>query len=74
MGGSDTANVRVVTHGLALVVSSPVGLGARLVNLDINKGYFACSSLVLYGIRLLAQASLGKLSTNERGASTILDQ
>ena len=30
--------------------------------------------LVLYGIRLLAQASLGKLSTNERRASTFLDQ
>ena len=30
--------------------------------------------LVLYGIRLLAQASLGKLSTNERRALTFLDQ
>ena len=29
---------------------------------------------VLYGIRLLAQASLGKLSTNESRASTFLDQ
>ena len=30
--------------------------------------------LVLYGIRLLAPASLGKLSTNESQASTSLDQ
>ena len=30
--------------------------------------------LVLYGIRLLAPASLGKLSTNEIRASTFLDQ
>ena len=30
--------------------------------------------LVLYGIRLLAPASLGKLSTNERRASTFLDE
>ena len=30
--------------------------------------------LVLYGIRLLAPASLGKLSTNESRASTFLDQ
>ena len=30
--------------------------------------------LVLYGIRLLAQASLGKLSTNKSRASTFLDQ
>ena len=36
--------------------------------------YFACSSLVLYGIRLLAPASLGKLSTNESRASTFFDQ
>ena len=34
-------------------------------------GYFACSSLVLYGIRELAPALL---STNERQASTFLDQ
>ena len=32
------------------------------------------TELVLYGMRLLAQASLGKLSTNERRASTLLDQ
>ena len=30
--------------------------------------------LVLYGIRLLAPASLGKLWTNERRVSTFLDQ
>ena len=46
-------------------------LGSRLVHLDVEE----CSEemlrqqsyamVVLYGIRLLAQASLGKLSTNE---------
>ena len=35
---------------------------------------FECDELVLYGIRLLAQASLGKLWTNKRALLYELDQ